>query len=73
MATRGVGDDGQITGAHGDSNVGQVNGVCGEWDQNYNHPTTDGGVQWWWHRMTMHQSNQEVKSWGGRDDDKIIA
>jgi len=64
MATRGVGNDGQITG--------QVDGVRGEWDQNNNHPTTDGGVRWRWHRMTMHQSNQEVKSWGGRDDDKII-
>jgi hypothetical protein len=57
MVTRGKGDDGQIAGAHGDSDVGQVDGMRGEWDQNNNHPTTDGGVRWRWHRTTMHQSN----------------
>ena len=57
LVTRGKGDDGKITGAHGDSNVGQVDGMRGEWDQNNNHPTTDGGVRWRWHRTTMHQSN----------------
>jgi hypothetical protein len=45
MATHGEGDDGQITGARGDSDVGQVDGVRGEWDQNNNHPATDGGVR----------------------------
>jgi hypothetical protein len=34
-----------------------ADGVHGEWDQNNNHPTTDGGVRWRWKRMTMHQSN----------------
>ena len=44
MATRGKGDDGKIAGARGNSNVGQVDGVRGECDQNNNHPMTDGGV-----------------------------
>ena len=57
LVTRGKGDDGQITGAHGDSNVGQFDGMPGEWDQNNNHPMTNGGVRWRWHRTTMHQSN----------------
>ena len=56
-ATRGKGDNGQIAGARGYSNVRQFNGVCGEFDQNNNHPTMDGGVQWRWHWTTMHQSN----------------
>jgi len=57
MVTRGKGDDEQIAGAHGDSDVGQVDGMRGEWGQYNNHPTTDGGVRWRWHRTTMHQSN----------------
>ncbi len=73
MATCSKGNNGQIAGAHGNSNAGQVDGMRGECDQNNNHPTTDGGVRWRWHRRTMHQSNKEVKSWGGRDDEKIIA
>ena len=56
-ATRGKGDDGQIAGACGCSDVGQFNGVRGECDQNNNHLTMDGGVRLRWHWMTMHQSN----------------
>ena len=43
-ATRGKGDDGQIAGAHGCSDVGQFDGVHGECNQNNNYPTTDRGV-----------------------------
>ncbi len=38
MAMHGKSDDGQIAGARGISNVGQVNGVHEECDQNNNHP-----------------------------------
>ena len=43
-ATCGEGNDEQIAGARGYSNVRQVSGVRGECDQNNNHPTTDEGV-----------------------------
>jgi hypothetical protein len=48
MAMHGEGNDGQIAGKRNDSNVGQVDGLRGECNQNNNHPTPDGGV---------HQSN----------------
>ena len=44
VATRGKGDDRSIARRRGDSNVGQVDGMCGECDQNNNHPTTDRGI-----------------------------
>ena len=44
MATRGEGNDGQIASACGNSNVGQVDSMRRECNQNNNHPTTDGGV-----------------------------
>jgi hypothetical protein len=43
MDTHGKGDDWKIAGACGISNVGQVNGVRGECNQNNNHLTTDNG------------------------------
>ena len=43
MATHGKDNNGQITGAHSNSNVRQVDGVRGECDQNNNHPTMNGG------------------------------
>jgi hypothetical protein len=33
MATRGEGDDGKIAGTRNDSDIGQVDGVRGEWDK----------------------------------------
>jgi hypothetical protein len=44
MAMHGKGNDGQIAGAHSNSNVGQVDGVRRECNQNNTHPMTDGGV-----------------------------
>ena len=57
MATHSKGDSGRIAGARGNSNINQVNGMHRECNQNCNHPTMDGGVQWRWHWTTMHQSN----------------